>query len=439
VLIVIFLYYKKQFNYYICFVLLMSFYNDIYIHLILIIVSLILFNKKLLPELKAPYIYIYLLFALSIVSYIINQFIELDLLSFPIFLITFLLPTVFYGIGYNLVEKIDLKKIIVFFNTIVLATYAVIYLQILIYGINDPDILTGGTAHPHFAAVFISISFLISIFAYKTPDLQDNIWKRWIIILLYLPEMYFIDAKYILLWVIITIFLVSVFLILNKKLYRTVLIVFGAISLILLLKTNFNLPMSHVAVKYKDFGIIDLERRFKTTQKFEMLKNLASLPKNDLNVFLIGAGPGTFLSQAGNFRMPKKENEFFVTLGGQNIKVSKYFNSKISWVKTKYGQFYLQQPLSSSAFSDWRSSYINLVFELGIIGLGFYLLFYLANIKIAFDAKLKEDKKQISILLAALGILFLLLPLMELWAEYHNYLIVSMCFIGLLAGNINKK
>ena len=435
----IYFYYKKQFNEYICFVLLMSFYNDIYIHLILIIVSIILFNKKLLPELKTPYIFIYLLFALSVVSYIINQFIELDLLSYPIFMVTFLLPTVFYGVGYNLADNIDLKKIIVFFNSIVMALYAVIYLQIFIYGINDPDILTGGTAHPHFAAVFISISFLISVFAHKTPDLQDDKWKRLIIILLYLPTMYFIDAKYILLWVIVSIFFVSVYFILTKNIYRIGLTVIVAFSLVLLSRTNFNLPISHVAVKYKDFGISDLERRFKTTQKYEMLKNLVSLPKNDLNVFLIGAGPGTFLSQAGNFRMPKKENESFATLGGQNIKVSKFFNSKISWVKTKYGQFFLEHQQSSSAFSDWRSSYINLVFELGIIGLGLYLLFYIMNIKIAFISRLKENKKQLSILLAALGIFFLLMPLMELWAEYHNYLIVSMTYLGLLNGKLIKN
>jgi hypothetical protein len=435
----IYFYYKKQYNNYFGFVLLMAFYNDVYIHLILIVISVILFNRKALPPLNTPYKFIYVLFVLSIFSFLLDQFKETNILSFPIYIVTFFLPTILYGIAYNYSDRIDIKELFNFFNSIVLALYAVIYLQILIYGIKDPDIITGGTAHPHFAAVFISISFLISVFAYKTPDLQDYKWKRWTIILLYLPTMYFIDAKYILMWVIVSVVLTVYFFILNKWMHRLVFI--GSITAVLLslfLNPNFNLPISHVAVESEDFRLNDLNNRFKTTQKYEMIANLISLPKNDMQVFLIGAGPGTFLSQASNLRMPKKGNEYFATLGGQTIKVSKFFAPNISWVKKKYGKFFLKQPLSSSAFSDWRSSYLNMVFELGITGLIVYILFYLMHFIHAIKFKIVNNRKYSSIILAALSIIFLLLPFMELWSEYHNYLIVSMTFLGLLSGKLSK-
>ena len=149
---------------------------------------------------------------------------------------------------------------------------------------------------------------------------------------------------------------------------------------------NINIPLSYgFSVNIEDLYY----RLMHNTVRGRILTEALNMPKDDIKIFLIGSGPGTFLSRAANSRAYNvMDKTVTVASGYEQIEVESNLPSFIPpftpAAMAKYASFIFNIPTSTylGTFSDWRSSLMSLYFEFGIIGFIIFASFFIALIKI---------------------------------------------------------
>jgi hypothetical protein len=412
--------------------LFVPFTIDFHLHYAFIFLTIILFNKKLLLPWNSPLKPIYLLFIWGFISYVVNQFIEFNPLSFPLFVITFFLPFIYLTLFYNNVSNDNMTQLFDFINSIVLIMTIIILMQTVILWGAHPDTRTGGTISAHYAAIFVSIAFMFALFNNEKLGTKFRLYKKRILLTIAFPLLFLIDAKYILLFLLLSVGL-SFFIFRINKTYIKVGIL-GAIIIIILSWYNFTngiIPLSGLVLNDVNFTVEKIYKKFSESPKAELLANAVTLPKTDPLVFLIGSGPGTFLSRAASSITVLEKKRVLMTPTGNKIlvdsKLPGFLPFKTSWIKLKYGMSYFADNDIISALYNNKSSMINIYYEFGILGLCLFIGFFIyLNIKY-FRARLNDDKSSVF----CFTLFIFLLSLIEFWFEQPTFQILSYSVLGM--------
>jgi hypothetical protein len=421
--------------------LFIPFTADFNIHYTFIFLTIILFNKKLLLPWKSPLKPIYLLFILGFISYVVNQFIEFNPLSFPIFVGYFFLTFIFFGLFYKYAKEIEFRLLKQYFLNIVMIMIVITIAQIIFLPDVYPDFWHGGTGDAHYAGLFLSIAFIliISKLLEKKSGKVFN-FSEIIITVLTLPILFFIDSKTIFIFTLV-VFLVIIFIRIEKAVNKIAFV--SSIICLILLWYNFSdrkLPISILSLKYNVYYINEYTDHYTSTDKFHLLKEAELTFKNDPIVALIGGGPGTFLSRTALFkkiivtRIDEKLKNSYLNKFTKIIQSS--FKPADSWVKIKYaGINFEKRPYASMV--DWRSSLINLFFEFGFIGVLLYSSFIFILIKKGIRLY-KKDKRN-GFLLITFTTLVMMLFYLSYWGESVKFGISVYSFLGYLFTIDNNK
>jgi len=312
----------------------------------------------------------------------------------------------------------------------VFITIAIILLQTFTNWNLHPDFRTGGTMHAHFAAIFISIGFIVNLFNEKKFNAKSKL-ERFLLITI-IPVIYFIDAKYVLGYLFLLLLTIYPAFILQKLRYKII----GYLMIISLIASWYNFTdrlvlFSELAITTDDYHLNGLVNYFKYSQKNKLLNEAIELPKTDIKTFMIGAGAGTFLSYAAyitstDYAQYKKDSDKsrFGFINSTRL----YFANHATNVREKYGtQMFNNEDKFSSIF-NYRSTTINLIFELGIIGIIIFIFFYINLIRFRLNSFNKVGFLVIVIFL-------FLLNINERHLEAKNYSILHFSLLGLLINN----
>lgn len=417
--------------------LFVPFTIDFHLHYAFIVLTIILFNKKLLLPWNSPLKPIYLLFIWGFISYVINQFVEFNPLSFPLFTVTFFLPFIFFSLFFQFANSANNVKIHDFFNTIVLMVMALVGIQIISFGDAHPDIRNGGTLGSHYAALFISFALLLILFKYDSIDsFRANFkYRESAILLISLPIMFLLDAKYVLMFLFVVVPIT--FFIYRLQKLRTKII--AGISFVVLLSvwillSNGVMPISTLVVNDANYNIINLSKQFLDSPKARIIESGLKLPQTEPLAFFFGSGPGTFLSRASNARVPVEQGKSAVTYGHSisksHSKLPSFISEFESSIRKKYGkEYYIDVPWQGSFF-DWRSSFINVYFEFGVIGIVLFIFYFI------YQNLYSKKNRDILATVFSLTIFMLLLSFFELWYEQAAF---QVCAYGITGLTLNKS
>ena len=190
-------FYKQLTINYLKLTLFIAFTTDYQLQYAFIFLTIILFNKKLLLPFNSNLKPIYLLLGWALISFTVNQFIEFNPLSFPLFLFTFFLPIIFFGLYYNNSGDSQ-QELIDFFLNIVLIMSGFIVIQFFLQPQLHPDYWNGGTPNAHIAAAYITIAFILSItkLGRINRSLFPKYFREMIISAITFPILFLVDAKY---------------------------------------------------------------------------------------------------------------------------------------------------------------------------------------------------------------------------------------------------
>lgn len=410
--------------------LLVPFINNLFLVYAFIILTLFLFNKKLLLPFKSPLMPIYLLLGWAAISYIINQFIEINIVSFPFFTFTFFIPFLFLSLFYKF-SKDYYNDVLKFLLNVVLILVVIIVIQTFFYWTRSPDLRHGGTISAHFASFILAFLFLNIIF--KRNNLTFP-YKEKIICILALPLIFLLDGKYVLLFLVISLATTFIFFVVKKYKYKFLII----LSLLLMLIGWYNLTdrylyFSALAVKTEAFQYESLKELFtKYSAKYSLIKDALNTPINDPNIFIIGSGPGTFLSRAANsLSYSNKYVDRHQKKFALKKKLINTFGDKTSWAKEKYGYYYFDESKMRGSLFIFGSSFINIFYELGIIGLFLFLFFFIWQFIMIRQLRFNYS-------FIAITFLIVLMSFPAQWYEIAYFQIFTFSMFGLLISN-NKK
>jgi len=180
-----------------------------------------------------------------------------------------------------------------------------------------------------------------------------------------------------------------------------------------------------------NFTVEKIYKKFSESPKAELLTNAVSLPKTDPLVFLIGSGPGAFLSRAASSTTVLEKKRALMTPTGDKIlvdsKLPDFLPLKTSWIKLKYGKSFFDDNDTISALYNNKSSIINIYYEFGILGLCLFIGFFIyLNIKY-FKARLIDDKSSFF----CITLFIFLLSMIEFWFEQPTVQILSYSVLGM--------
>lgn len=406
--------------------LFVPFTIDFHLHYAFIFLTIILFNKKLLLPWNSPLKPIYLLFIWGFISYIINQFIEFNPLTFPYFVVMFFVPWLIMGLFYQVKDKEQKDKLILFFLKMVTMMSLVLFLQTIALWNKHPDYRNGGTIGVHTAALFLAIAFLIAL-----NDLVKNKLKpiygiyTFYLFSVSIPFIFLLDGKYILalLFITIVIYLLST---INKKVIKFALI--G--SLVLLVGfwytfSNRNLPISIMMWQGYGLSLDGVLNSFNQSARGQLIQEAIKLPLEDPVRFLIGSGPGTFLSHCSRLDGYINNNREFINYGfkEKNLRSTLTISlfPKTSWITKKFETTILSNNKFTGSLYDTRSSMFSIFFEFGVVGL--ILLAYMF-----FKAAYIPTGSLSPILISVVFLLFAV-SFFELWLERPHYGIMTSFFL----------
>lgn len=409
--------------------LFVPFTNNFQLFYAFIFLTIILFNKKLLLPWNSPLKPIYLLFIWGFISYVINQFIEFNPLSFPYFVVTFFLPMIFISLFYQFTTKENWNSIISFYINMLIPMIIIIYVQTFVWWQLHPDFRNGGVNETHTAAVYLSIGILLSIYRviiFKKAELKIILFCAITII-----AMYFIDAKYIFFFMLGSILPAMIYFFRKHKAFNYGITILISIIVIWLTLFEGRLFHSVLAFKGQNYKVSDLIQNYPNSDKFKLLINYYLMFKEHPINGIIGTGPGTFLSQASLLNSVEH-----LELSNNKIKSKKTIEINLlksiglritSWCRLEYGSgaYYFMNKHAGSTFTDWKSSIINILFELGIIGL--VLILFLLFRAYGTTFLLNDYMK-----LLPFFIFFALMLLFDLWAEYPRYRIIQDAIFGFI-------
>ena len=435
-------YLKKDYKNFLKLSIFIAFTINYQLHVVFIFLTLFLFNKKLLVPFNSPLKPIYLLFGMGLISYIINQFIQLNILSFPVFIFTFFLPFIFWGLFYNYGYGYK-DELIEFFFNIVLIMSGIIILQFLLHPDLHPDYWNGGTPNAHIAAAYISIAFFLSIA--KVLELKHvsfiKHFREIIIIFSSLPLLFLTDAKYFLLlilFILIVYFIVSPFI--QRKIKALAVGTLAFLSIVFFSTPDKPIPISILTIHSQSYNFNTVNTDFFNSPKYQLLQTTLRLPFYEPLTFLIGSGPGTFLSRAAFIQntMSKNDTQTSYNFGREkSIPLSK-IALKDTWIRDKYAKFSFKKEFDQGSLFNRRSGLISIYFELGVIGLILFILFHVGIIKIGLQGNGIQKKKH-DMALIVLPILFFAINYFSYWCEYQNYSILQYGILGILLAQTSEK
>lgn len=398
-----------------------------------ILLTLALFNYRIFTPLKGtPAKYLYLMLFSGAISFVLSQANEINLLGFPFFLLSFFLPVIFFLLTYKFVDIRMREELLDFYKNVILVLAVSASIQLVLKG-STADGLTGGTTSAHTLGFHLGVAFmLIGSKVIKLSRINHVTLKEYVILSLTIPLMFFSDAKYLMGNMIFAITIIYV-LFHTQKLVKPVLI--GLVFLIAVNGLDF-IRNNDVRLSTKatvDFSYLSF--RFLSSAKFQLLLETINLPTNEPVVFLIGSGPGTFLSRAANSRAYDTMDKASSTGSGSGANVESNLPSFIqphtSWVTRKYAVKYFQTNWFGTLY-DYRSSLISLFWEFGVIGFSLFLMFFGMIIK-----KMNYLKERIpkfgsdALFLQSLIVFYFLNSVLAYYFEYPETQIVFWMFIGI--------
>jgi hypothetical protein len=422
---------------YLMLALFVPFTIDFHLHHAFILLTLVLFAGKSFLPFNSALKPVYVLFIWGAISFLVNQFVEFNPLSFPLFTATFFLPFVFLGLFQRYAAGRIGAKLLDFYHALLLIMVLVIGLQVVFLWHLHPDMRTGGTRMTTHAAMLLGIAFLGLLFKKRAgPGFFSGYGgKEKALLILTLPVLFIIDAKYVLVFLLFSAFVSAVFFGLNSRRVRAAVLLFtAALAALWFVFTDGLLPLSELAVRTKRYNLVGVSRQFSTSAKARLIRSAAALPANDPLVFFIGSGPGTFLSRAASSRTPARRGRAYGSYGWQRKFAESYLPGFIlpyeSWIRKKYWQDGLVDPQLGSLY-NWNSSLFNMVFETGIVGVLLFAWFFLKLARRAVLARGGETGVFSRLAVIALALFLFLMSLNELWYEQPTFQIAAFALIGL--------
>lgn len=416
--------------------LFVPFTNDYMLHIIFLVFTVVLFRKEVLLPFKSPLKPIYILFFLGLTSYTINQFIEFNPLSFPIFFILFFLPCAFFSLFCKYTNANNRAGLIEFYLKLVLIMSLIIIIQTIVFWNEHPDARNGGTTHVHFAGVLLSLAFILclsKLLYNNNPFKKLTIYEK-LILIITLPLLFLMDAK-LSLGIVGLIIVIAFFLMLRKKVYRiTAAAVVLSIAAAFLLMPQMNLPISILSFKNADISLTNIVNTFKGSEKMQIIKDAASLPFDEPLTFIIGSGPGTFLSRTTLLKKYMADGHSYNLYGAKDSVGSntlhKLFAPADTRLEKKYNFADLKGMSKISSVYDWKSSVLSFYFEFGIISVLTVIYFLYKLFKKILN---KENRANYNYILFGFLMLFILaISFFNYWQEYTNYLIIQSALLGLV-------
>lgn len=415
------------------------FTNDYMLHIIFVIFTVVLFWKEVLLPFKSPLKPIYILFFMGLASYIINQFIEFNPLSFPIFFILFFLPFAFFSLFYKYTNVNNRAELIEFYLKLVLIMSLVIIIQTIVFWNEHPDARNGGTTHVHFAGVLLTLAFIICLS--KLTDTHHSfknlsIYEK-LILIITLPLLFLMDAK-LSLGIVVFIIVIALFLMLRKKVYRiSAAAVVLSIVVILFLMPQMNLPISILSFKNEDISIINIVNRFKGSEKMQIIKHAAALPFDEPLTFIIGSGPGTFLSRTSLLKKYMADGHTYSLYSAKDSVGSSTLNKLFAPADTRLEKRYNFAEIKGNnnlgVFYDWKSSMLSFYFEFGVISILTVIYFLYKLFKKVLN---KENRVNYNYILLGFLMLFIIaISFFNYWQEYTNYVIIQNSLLGFIQLN----
>lgn len=416
--------------------ILVPFINDYALHVMFVVLTVILFNKNLLLPFKSPLKPVYILFFLGFASYIINQFIEFNPLSYPVFIVLFFLPFAFFSLVYKYTDAQSKELLLQFYLKLVTIMSLIIILQTIFFWNQHPDARTGGTTHVHFAAVLLGFAFIILLDRFRF-DLSRykrlTIYEKSVLIIT-MPLLFLMDAKTIFV-ILLLIISISFFVYVKKHIYKIAMGVLGAVLIfILIIAPDINLPVSVLSFKYEGMSIHNTLENFTHSQKYAIIKKAAVLPFDEPLTFLIGSGPGTFLSRTSMLKKYFAAGHTYNLYGARDSVrtdyAAKLFAPADTRLEKKYNFAEIKGKNVMSAAFDWKSSVLSFYFEFGIISV-LVIIYFLYRM---FLFMLKPVNRQnYNIPLIVFMLLFIVgISFINYWQEYSNYLMVQNLIFGII-------
>tara|TARA_R110002050_G_scaffold300685_1_gene471525 strand:- start:1065 stop:2513 length:1449 start_codon:yes stop_codon:yes gene_type:complete len=396
-----------------------------------ILLTVLLFNSKLLISYKSSFKYILLMFFWGFLSYIGNQLNEINLLSLPFFIASFFLPIAFFVVSHKYVNEKMREQLISFYLRIVLILCFSALIQFAIKG-STVDGLTGGTTSAHTLGFHSGVAFLIiASKVLKIFSLKKIPFLEVILLVLVLPVMYLSDSKYLMGNMVLALGLAYMIYHTHNILKPLIITV---ITLLVILGTSV-LKVDKLKFSVKsDVNIAYVSLRFVDSAKFQLLLQTIALPKTDPLVFFFGSGPGTFLSRSANSRaydtMEKKVNVGGGTSVQVDSKLPSFIEAKTTWVTHKYATRYFYTLWQGTLF-DYRSSLISLFWEYGIVGFSLFIAFFASIISFLHKASKKiKGLSAPNLFLQSFILYYFVNSLLAYYFEYPETQIVFWLFIG---------
>ena len=435
-------FYKQLTTNYLKLSLFIAFTTDYHLQYAFLILTIILFNKKLLLPFNSYLKPIYLLLAWGVVSFAVNQFIEFNPLSFPLFLFTFFLPVIFFGLFYNNTGN-SKNELIEFFLNLVMITSGFIVIQFFLQPNLHPDYWNGGTPNAHIAAAYISIAFILSItkLGRINRSLFPKYFREIIIAVITFPILFLVDAKYF--FILTSAVLILYYLVFSHIDRKYKVMIVGALSIFTVFffsTPSHSIPISLLTVRSNTYNLNQVNATFINSPKDQLLRAVFKLPMEYPFTFIFGSGPGTFLSRAdfiqhnmGNGGKTIKYNE-----GRENLSLDTRIAVRDTWIRNTYAKSFFESDFDPGSFYNRKSGLISIYFEMGIIGLILFVLFYLRIMKNALknEAALKNSDNRAA---AALCILLIMVSYFSYWSEYQNFCIIQYGVMGILLAQTSEK
>lgn len=431
----IYQYRKKNISNYLKFCVFITFIGGDNNQYILILVTIFLFFNKRLLQINKMTKYLYLFLGMGFLSYILNQFIEVNILSFFFFFMSFFLPIIFYFIGYQVINKKVFESVIDFYIKCVFILVLIALFHYYVLGARV-DQLTGGTNNAHVLGFHSAVAFLYLLSKLFFIKSRKLFLYELLLIFLIPIIIYLADAKYILVNLIVA-FLLGSFMTIAKSIFKPIALVIFAASLLIsfnYIKTQ-NLRLS----AHANMDMTNVINLMMEGAKYQLLEKTFYLPKNEPLVFLIGSGPGTFLSRAANSRAYDLMNKK-IDLGGAvfvetESNLPSFIPPKTSWITKKYASQYFNIIWGGTLFNI-QSSLMSLFWEFGIIGFAIFIFFlYKNNVFISFYSNANLKFKYKSVFIKNFILFYIFDAFMTYYFEYPKCQILFWLFLGLI---INK-
>ncbi|MGH2396399.1 MAG: hypothetical protein ACRDFW_05305 [bacterium] len=396
---------------------------------------------------------IYLLVLYGLASYLVNQFVEPNLLSFPFFMLSFFLPVVCFGV-FRLEQVVAARdEVLGFFQLLLIAVAVVMAVQSVLHWGESPDWRTGGTWHAHMAGILVGTGFLTALGRRAMLGAAGICPRERFMLYAGMPLLFLADAKYILVILVASVIGTGMVWLLRSRL-RLIPIALSAGLLVLVVASWQRVLQTPVILSTAGVGeaVTSVEALFQgfwLTPRGQVLDATLSLPQTEPRVFLLGSGPGTFLSRAANSRAyDTMQKGVYDQLGGElevTSKLPKWIPPFTSWITRKYALDVIhwstfEEQSWQSGLVRWVSSLNSFFWEFGLVGF-LMLMFFYARLFVAGILGARGQPPAWAGFALACFVPFVVgIAYFDLWLETPQFAILHWAMLGLLsAGMVVKR